>query len=200
MQLNSQPETEFAVKDATSPGALAKWQIFPADMEAFRIVDARRGGRLWSLKNSMKMPKNVALEGFPIVVERQSLVVGDRTYAHGLKEFGTAGEVALHEGEPGFIEISCILETGGKPVIVVLRLPVPASAREEAAKALVYFDSQIAPANRERIHRRFAAHFEAASAGTDEPHRLQQRRKWLIPALALFLIGLVVVIFLLILT
>ncbi len=194
MPMNPEPET-----DTTSSGP-AKWQIYPSDMEAFRIIDGRRAGRLWSLKNSMKMPKKVAMEGFPIVVGEKSLTVGDRTYAYGLEEFGTAGEAALHEGEPGFIEVSCILEAGSKPMISVLRFPVPASARGEAARALAFFDSQIAPANRERIHRRFGAHFEAVAQETDEPHRLQRRRKWLIPALALFFIVQLAVLFLLLST
>ena len=200
MQPITRPVDGSGATDARSSEAPARWQIYPSDMEAFRLVDAQRAGRLWSLKNAMKMPKNVPMEGFPIAVGPGFLAVADRTHAYGLAEFGTVGEAVLCEGEPGFLEVSTILETGGVPIIHVLRLPVPAGARDAAARALAYIDSEIAAPNRERIHRRFVAHFEAADQKSDAPHRLQRRRKWLIPALGLFLLTLLATIFLLFLT
>jgi hypothetical protein len=175
---------------AQSTDAIARWQIYPSDMAAFRQVDEARAGRLWSLKNSLKFPAQVPPEGLPIVVGEKSLLIGDRLYQHGLKEFGAAGDVLLQEGHPGFLEISCYLETTKAPLIVVLRIPAPAAARQEAAKAAAHLESQVKPQDRERLRSTFGDHFEAVGQATDAPHRMQRRRKVLIPVLALFILGL----------
>lgn len=174
-----------------STDSVARWQVYPSDMAAFRQVDEARSGRLWSLKNSLKLPDPVPPEGFPIVVGETSLLFGDKLYQYGLKEFGEAGEVHLQEGQPGFLEISYYLETTKAPLIVVLRIPVPAAAREEAARAFEHLRSQITPYSRERLRRTFHNHFEAADQATDAPHRLQRRRKIVLPLIALFILALV---------
>src|SRR5688500_12392147 len=51
-----------------STDAVARWQVFATDMEGFRALDQAREGRLWSLKNFLKFPDPVPLEGFPIVI------------------------------------------------------------------------------------------------------------------------------------
>jgi len=178
------------------PDAIARWQVYPSDMEAFRAVDAARAGRLWSLANSLTLPASVPPEGFPIVVGQQSLLVGSRLYDHGLKSFGTPGEISWHEGEPGFIEIACELATTNAPQIVVLRIPVPASARHDAAPAFAHLQGQVTAWARKQIHARFGNHFQAAGQTDDTPHRLQRRRKILFPVLGIFCLALLVIIFL----
>jgi hypothetical protein len=170
-----------------STDAVARWQVYPSDMEAFRRVDSARSGRLWSLKNLLKFPDSVPLEGFPIVVGEKSLLFGDKLYSYGLEEFGEAGEICL---QPGFLEISCYLKTTKAPLINVLRIPVPAAAREQAERAFEHLQGQIKPQGRERLRRTFHDHFEAAEQSTDAPHRLQRRRKVVIPLLALFILAL----------
>jgi hypothetical protein len=175
---------------AQSTDAVARWQVYGTDMEAFRVVERAREGRLWSLKNLLKFPDPVPLEGFPIVIGEKSLLFGDKLYQYGLEELGDAGEVVLHEGNPGFLEISCYLKTTKAPLINVLRIPVPAAAREQAALALAHIESQIRPESRARLHATFGDHFEAAGQLTDAPHRMQRRRRIVLPLLALFILAL----------
>jgi hypothetical protein len=180
-----------------SKDAIARWQVYPSDMEAFRLVDKARAGRLWSLKNFLTFPDPVPPEGFPIVIGETSLLFGDKLYEIGLKSFGDAGEVLLQEGQTAFLEISCYLTTTVKaaPQIIVLRIPVPAAAREEAVRAYAHLVRQVKPYFRAQLRSRFAAHFEAVGQQTDAPHRLQRRRKTLIPILAAFILGLMAIIF-----
>jgi hypothetical protein len=159
-------------------------------MAAFRKIDQARTGRLWSLANSLKFPGQVPTEGFPVIIGEKSLLVGDRLYRHGLEQFGAAGNVLLQDGQPGFLEVSCYLETTKAPLIVVLRIPVPAAARQEAARAAAHLESQVTARDRDRLRSTFGDHFEAVGQQTDAPHRMQRRRKIVIPVLALFLIGL----------
>jgi len=176
--------------------AIARWRVYPSDMEAFEAVDAARSGRLWSLKNSLNLPSQVPPEGFPVVIGETTLLVGDKFYDLGLAQFGKPGEVSWQEGHPGFIEVSCELETTKTPLIVVLRIPVPASARQEAARAFAHLQAQVKPHDRERLHARFGTHFEAASQSDDSPHRLQRRRPYVFGAVALFCLIMLAIIFL----
>jgi hypothetical protein len=179
-----------------STEAIARWQVYPSDMAAFREVESARAGRLWSLANVLKFPDPVPLEGFPIVIGETSLLFGDKLYSYGLAEFGDVGEVTLHEGQPGFLEISCYLKTAKAPLINVLRVPVPALAREEGARAHFHLQAQIRPHARERLRSTFAAHFEAAEQSHDAPHRFQRRRKIVLPLIALFCLVLAAFVFL----
>jgi hypothetical protein len=175
---------------AGSTDAIARWQVYPSDMAAFRQVDEARAGRLWSLKNSLNFPAQVPPEGIPVVIGEKSLLVGDKFWPLGLEELGTAGDVLLVDGNPGFLEISSRLETTKAPLIVVMRIPVPAAARQEAIRAAAHLDSQVKPQDRERLRSTFGDHFEAVGQQTDAPHRMQRRRKVVIPVLALFILAL----------
>lgn len=175
--------------------AIARWQVYPADMESFRAIDSARARRLWSLANSVSFPDDVPMEGFPIVVGASSLLIADRLYDQGLAQFGLPGEIRLHPGKPGFLEIHSYLPTDrGRVHVIVARIPVPAAARAEGEKAFDHLNALIKPADRTHIHRRFAAHFEATEQGDDSPHRLQRRRKWLVPALALLFAAILMII------
>ncbi|MEA3041339.1 MAG: hypothetical protein QOC65_828 [Sphingomonadales bacterium] len=178
-----------------SADAVARWQVYPSDQEAFRAVDAARSGRLWSLKNALALPDRPPPEGYPVVVGHESLLVGDRLYDRGAHEFGTPGEVVYQQGTPGFIEISCLLKTTKAPLIQVLRFPVPASAEMEAARAHAHLAAQVRAEDRDRIRGTFPDHFEAADQRDDSPHRLQQRRKWLLPLIALFILAMAAFVF-----
>lgn len=164
---------------------VARWQVYPSDMNAFREIDAARAGRRWSMKNFLKLPRSVPQEGFPVRVGETALLIGDRYYRYGLKELGEPGDAAWHEGAPGFIEISCFvpMQTGVRNMWV-LRIPVPAAAREQAAIAFRHIEAQINPYERERLRRHFATHFEAAEQATDEPHWQMKRRPWVLGAIA----------------
>jgi hypothetical protein len=180
-----------------SPDAIARWQVYRSDMEAFRAIDAARKGRLWSLANQLKFPDPVPSEGFPIVVGRESLVVGDRLYDRGIHEFGVPGEVSWHEGQPGFVEISLFLSGEKKRThIWVLRLPVPAATRTDAAAGFAHLAGQVKPEDRAHIHSCFAAHFEAAGQETDAPHRMKRRGRIVLSLVALFCLALLALIFL----
>lgn len=170
--------------------AVARWQVYPSDMERFRGVDEARAGRLWSLENFLKLPDPAPPEGFPVVVGETSLLIGDTLHDYGLEEFGTTGDIILHEGDIGFIEIHSMLETANQPLIIVQRIPFPAGARNEAAKAFAHLAAQVKPHDRARVRSRFSAHFEAADQATDAPHRLQRRRKFVIPLIALFFLAM----------
>lgn len=183
-----------------STDAVARWQVHSSDMEAFRKLDRARAGRLWSLKNYLKFPDPVPPEGFPVVIGEKSLLLGDKLYDYGLDEFGKAGEISLHDGQPGFLEISSYLETTKAPLILVLRIPVPALARDEAVRAAAHLQSQVTPHDRERLRSTFGAHFEAAEQATDAPHRLQRRRKIVLPLIALFCLALGAFVFFRLLT
>lgn len=175
---------------AQSTDAISRWQVYPPDMAAFRGVDTARASRLWSLENALKLPGQVPPEGFPVVVGEKSLLVGDKFYPRGLEEFGAPGEILLQDGQPGFLEMTCYLETTEAPLIVVLRIPVPAAAREEAARAAAHLESQVKPHDRDRLRSTFGDHFEAVAQETDAPHRMQRRRKVVLPLVALFILAL----------
>jgi hypothetical protein len=178
-----------------STDVVARWQVYPSDQEAFRAVDAARSGRLWSLKNALALPGRPPAEGYPVVVGRESLLVGDRLYDRGANEFGAPGEVVYQQGVPGFIEISCLLKTTKAPLIQVLRFPVPATAETEAARAYAHLAAQVRAEDRDRIRGTFRDHFEAADQPDDSPHRLQRRRKWLLPLIALFILAMAALVF-----
>lgn len=180
----------------SAPDAIARWQVYPSDMETFRAVDAARAGRLWSLKNRLKLPSSVPPEGFPVIVGRESLLVADRLYPSGIKYFGPPGDVSWHEGEPGFIEITCELPTTKTPQVTVLRIPVPASARHDAASAFAYLEGQVTPYDRQRIRARFGSHFEAVAQTDDSPHRLKRRGRIVLPLIGLFCLAMLIIIFL----
>lgn len=173
-----------------APDAIARWQVYPSDMESFRSVDKARAGRLWSLKNFLKLPDPAPPEGYPVVVGETSLLIGNKLHDNGLADLGTAGEVTMHEGTIGFIEIHSMLQTSKKPLIIVRRIPFPGGARNEAAKAFAHLAAQVKPQDRARVRARFPAHFEAADQASDAPHRLQRRRKVVIPLLALFFLAM----------
>ena len=177
-----------------APDAIARWQVYPSDMEAFRAVDAARAGRLWSLKNSLKLPGSVPPEGFPVIVGQDSLLVANKLYRNGIKYFGPPGDVSWHEGEPGFIEITSELPTTKTPRVVVLRIPVPASARHDAAAAFAHFEGQVTPYQRQRIHARFGSHFEAAGQTDDSPHRLKRRGRIVLLLVGLFCLACLIII------
>lgn len=179
----------------SSTDAVARWQLFDTDMAAFRAIDAARAGRLWSLANALKFPDEVPMAGLPVVVGKGTLLVGDHYYDLGFAQFGTLGELSFQPGEPGYLEAHCYLPGDTRKThIVVLRLPVPGAARGEGEKAFHHLQASISPHDRAHIHRWFAAHFEAAGQADDSPHRLQQRRKWLIPVLILFCLTLLAVV------
>ena len=167
--------------------AVARWQVYGTDMISFRALERAREGRLWSLDNYLKFPDPVPPEGFPIVFGEKSLLFGDTLYKHGLEAVGDVGEVVL---QPGFLEISSYLETTKAPLIIVLRIPVPAAAREQAERALAYVESRIKPHDRARLRGTFRDHFEAADQATDAPHRMQRRRKVVLPLIALFIFAM----------
>jgi hypothetical protein len=175
--------------------AVARWQVYPSDLAAFDVVDEARAGRLWSLANALNFPSPVPDEGVPVIIGETSLLIGDKLYDHGMAWWGTPGEVSLHEGNPGFIEISCLLKTTKAPLIQVLRIPVPASARNEGAKAFAHLHAQVGAHARQDIHARFPDHFEAVAQVADTPHRLQRRRKYVFAALGLFFALLLAIIF-----
>ena len=67
---------------------------------------------------------------------------------------------------------------------------MPAAAREEAARAYAHLLGQMKPHDRDRLRSTFGAHFEAAEQATDAPHRLQRRRKIVLPLIALLCLAL----------
>ena len=77
---------------------------------------------------------------------------------------------------------------------------MPAAAREQAARAFAHLQSQIKPHDRERLRSTFGAHFEAAEQATDAPHRLQRRRKIVLPLIALLCLALGAFVFFRLLT
>jgi hypothetical protein len=165
--------------------AVARWQIYPSDMVAFREIDAARAGRRWSLKNFLKLPRSVPPEGIPVVVGQTWLLVGDRYYDLGLGSFGKPGEVNWHEGAPGFIESHGFIpgQTGVRNIIVA-RILVPASAREQGLRAFRHFEAQVNPHEHEQMRRHFGQHWEAVEQATDEPHWQMKRRPWVLGAIA----------------
>lgn len=171
--------------------AIARWRVSPEDMARFRSIDAARRGRFRTLKNYLKLPRTVPPGGFPIVVGETFLLIADRLYDFGMKEFGTPGEVTWHEGDPGFIEISTELQLSKGSTVLTLRLPVPAGARDEAAKGFAHLGSQINPHDRTEIYRKFGGHFHAAMQPDDTPYRMPRKAKIRLLAVAVFILAMV---------
>lgn len=181
-----------AALDAADP--IARWRVSQRDLDAFRRIDAGRRRRLWSLKNFLKLPADVAEGGLPIVIGERSLLVGQK-YTSEIETYGTLGEADWHEGDPGFIELGFMLKLSKGETILVLRLPVPDAAREEAAKGLAHLRSLIGPGDRERIHHQYREHFEAAMQSTDAAHPIQRRGRVVLAGVGAFCLVLLGIIF-----
>lgn len=171
-----------------SPDAIARWQLSSDEVERFRKIDAARAGRLWSLKNRLKLPRNVPPEGITVVVLQKCVGVADRLYHFTMSPFKTLSEVTWNEGDPGFIELSCDLKLSRGSTVDVARIPVPVAARAKAAGAFAYLKAQIAPGRREEMYRKFGIHFEAALQPTDAPHRLAFVNKYVFVGIGAFFV------------
>jgi hypothetical protein len=172
-----------------SPDAIARWRVDQANLKAFRAIDAARNGRIWSLKNFLKLPRVVPPDGLPIVVGEHSLIAG-RKWVREFTAFGTTlVDVTWHEGDPGFIELHSEIMMSNGTAITVMRIPVPTAARSEAAKAFSHLKAQIDPHYCDEIHWKFGAHFEAATQPTDAPHRLQSLNRYVLVAVIAFFLA-----------
>jgi hypothetical protein len=179
-----------------APDAIARWQIYPSDLAAFREIDAARARRRWSLKNFLKLPRSVPPEGIPVVVGQTWLLVGDRYFDLGLGSFGKPGEVTWHDGAPGFIESHGFIpgQTGVRNIIVA-RILVPASAREQGLRAFRHFEAQVVPHERESMRRHFGQHWEAVDQVDDSPHPVQRRRTLVLSLIALWCLAMLAIVF-----
>lgn len=128
-------------------GVIARWQAAPAEWERFRGLDSRRSAQGPSRVNALWIRSRAPAEPVEVIVGERSALV-DGSY-HPLNPRGLPELVGVDwiEGPPACLQFELRYPRGryGGRVTTTLRIPVPAGARGEAAKAFAHFQSLIRP-------------------------------------------------------
>ncbi|MEA3011526.1 MAG: hypothetical protein QOD42_71 [Sphingomonadales bacterium] len=127
---------------------IARWQLSPADFAAFQAVDRDRALDGKYFRNRLILPRRAPPEGVPIVIGKKSWLIGPRLYASGVAGVDLLANVAMIEGDPGYIEIALLSKIKGPDYLLVLhRLPVPIGARSAAGAAAAHLAAGVPPSN-----------------------------------------------------
>jgi len=140
---------------------IARWQLSQADLTAFHAVDRERAAGGSAYRNLLNIPKAAPPEGVPIIVGKRDWLIGTRLY-HG-RPGGTAlCNVAVLDGDPGYIEMATVERSSGAGwFMVLLRLPVPIHARPAAQAAAAALAARVHPQNFERLQRSFPGYLRS---------------------------------------
>ena len=131
---------------------IARWQLSPADLAAFREVDRDRALDGKYFRNSLSIPKQAPPEGVPIVIGKDCWLIGRRLYPSGVSKVGLLANVAMIEGDPGYIEIAVLGMMKGPGFLLLLhRLPVPIGARAVAHTVAADLTASVPPSNHELL-------------------------------------------------
>lgn len=141
---------------------LARWQLSQADLTAFHAVDReRRAAGGIAYRNLLSIPKTAPPEGVPIILGKLNWMIGRRLY------YSTPGgtllcNVALVDGDPGYIEVATVERSSGAGWFMVLsRLPVPMHARQPAQAAAAALAARVPRPNFERLQRSFPGYLHS---------------------------------------
>lgn len=122
---------------------IARWQVYPAEWEQFRKLDARRSGEGLSLSNDLWIRRAKPSGPIEVIVGERSLLI-DRSY-HPLRPGGLPElrEARWFDGPPTCLEFALRYPRGryGGSVPVTLRVPVPPGSRGDAWRVLAHFDA-----------------------------------------------------------
>lgn len=123
-------------------GKIAQWTVPPADWEAYRTFDERRGAQDPSLLNHFT-PRAAEGREVEVLFGRRAVIVDD-TY-HPLRRFAIPEltRVGWHQppGAPECLEFGLVYPGGryGPPKWMALRVPVPRAAREAGVRVYHHF-------------------------------------------------------------
>jgi hypothetical protein len=135
---------------------VARWQLSSSDIAAFQPIEAERVAADKYSRNWLSIPGEAPIGGVPIVLGRRTWLIGNRLYPMGASYFGLLANVAMFEGDPGYIEVAVLGQKSGPGyLLLLLRLPVPAQARTVACAAAVDLDQSVPPSNRKLRQRWF---------------------------------------------
>lgn len=120
---------------------IARWQVWPAEWEQFRRLDARRSTDRDSSINDLWIRKAAPTEPVEVIVGETSALV-DGSY-HVLRRGGLPElrEARWLEGPPSCLEFALLYPRSryGPPVPTTLRIPVPPGARGAAQRVLDHY-------------------------------------------------------------
>ena len=120
---------------------IARWQVWPAEWEQFRRLDARRSTDPDSSFNDLLIRKAPPEGPIEVIIGETSALV-DGSY-HVLRRGGLPElrEARWFEGPPSCLEFALLYPRSryGAPVPTTLRIPVPQGARAGAQRVLDHF-------------------------------------------------------------
>lgn len=133
-----------------------RWQVSQADLTAFHALDREVTAINRKYSNHLSIPKTAPAEGVPIVLGKHDWLIGTRLY-RGSPPVGTLfGSIVLVDGDPGYIEVAMPERSSGAGFfLILLRVPVPSSARAAAQAATDALAARVPRPNFERMQRTF---------------------------------------------
>jgi hypothetical protein len=124
---------------------IAHWQVYPAEWERFRGLDARRSEEPDSSVNDLWIRRSAPRDPVEVIIGETSALV-DGSY-HVLRPGGLPElrEVRWLEGPPSCLEFALLYPRSryGPPVPTTLRIPVPAGSRGAAQRVLDHYRPKV---------------------------------------------------------
>lgn len=122
---------------------VARWHVSAGDWDKFRAFDKIRAGEHLSLRNDLRLRKQTPLQGVDVIVGRGKIIV-DGSY-HSITGRPVGGRQVSWVGPPADPEClefpKAYARSHGGTIDLTLRVPVPASARNEGVKVFEFYRS-----------------------------------------------------------
>lgn len=125
---------------------IGRWTVKPAEAEAFRADDKRRGDLGYD--NDYKLPKKIPPDGLEVIFTDNSVIVGGTYFGLVTTGMFKFEGVQMLPDNPLALEFGTVMTSvaGGNTVRVyrvrgLLRIPVSRAGREEAVKVLGHFSA-----------------------------------------------------------
>jgi hypothetical protein len=140
---------------------IARWILSQADLAAFHAVDRERAAAGRAYRNLLNIPKTAPPEGVPIIIGKRNWLIGTRLY-HSAPGGTLLCNVAMLDGDPGFIEVATVERSSGAGHFMILsRLPVPLHARQPARAAAAALAARVPRQNFGRLQRSFPDYLQS---------------------------------------
>jgi len=125
---------------------IGRWTVTPAEAEAFRADDKRRGDAGYD--NDYRLPKKIPPGGLEVIFTDNSVIVGGTYFGLVTTGMFKFEGVQMLPENPLALEFGTVMTTvaGGNTVRVyrtrgLLRIPVSRAGRDEAVKVLGHFSA-----------------------------------------------------------
>lgn len=143
-------------------GVISSWHVPQHDLAAFHLLDRERSAADEAYRNLLDIPESAPSQGLRIVIGRDDWLIGGRLYRGNPPMGILLCDVAIREGEPGWIEVAMMSRrsaSGWLPVF--LRLPVPAGALAAARRTADHLAGRVLPENRRNLDEYLPRHAES---------------------------------------